>query len=151
MARSDIDWEQLRAEYETGTSQSELAKRYAISRTAIQKHIAKEGWLQDVSGTLDRMTEAKVAGVVAGCDPKKKADALDAEAAKRAEIVLKHRREWEEHTAMTEGIEDFEKAKLAKIMAETLRIRQDGERKAWNLDKEESANQQTTIIKLGNE
>ena len=151
MARLDIDWEQLRAEYEIGTSQNELAKKYDVARRTIQKRIAKEGWVQDVSDALKRMTEAKVAGVVAGSNPEKKAEALDAEAAKRAEIVLKHRREWEEHTAMTEGIEDFEKAKLAKIMAETLRIRQDGERRAWNLDKEEPANQQTTIIKLGNE
>ncbi len=65
------DWETIRAEYEAGASQSELAKRHGVSRKAIQKHITAEGWAQDISGTLDRLTEAKVAGVVAGCDPKK--------------------------------------------------------------------------------
>ncbi len=130
------DWETIRAEYEAGASQSELAKRHGVSRKAIQKHITAEGWAQDISGTLDRLTEAKVAGVVAGCDPKKKAAALDRAADAKAAVIMRHKEEWEQHqqlirAAVENG--DFDAAKLAKITAETIKIRQEGERKAWGI------------------
>jgi len=131
------DWETIRAEYEAGASQSELAKRYGVSRKAIQKHIQAETWMQDVSGAINRLTEAKVAGVVAGCDPKKKAEALDRAADAKAEVIRRHKTEWEEHKRIIQDAlkddGDFEKAKLAKILAETLKIRQEGERKAWGI------------------
>lgn len=130
------DWETIRAEYEAGASQSELAKRHGVSRKAIQKHITAEGWAQDISGTLDRLTEAKVAGVVAGCDPQKKAAALDRAADAKAAVIMRHKEEWEQHqqlirAAVENG--DFDAAKLAKITAETIKIRQEGERKAWGI------------------
>ena len=130
------DWETIRAEYEVGASQSKLAKRHGVSRKAIQKHIAAEGWVQDISGTLDRLTEAKVAGVVTGCDPKKKAAALDRAADAKAAVIMRHKEEWEQHqqlirAAVENG--DFDAAKLAKITAETIKIRQEGERKAWGI------------------
>lgn len=130
------DWETIRAEYEAGASQSDLAKRYGVSRKAIQKHIAAEGWTQDISGTLDRLTEAKVAGVVAGCDPKKKAAALDRAADARAAVIMRHKEEWEQHQQLIrKAVEnsDFDTAKLAKITAETIKIRQEGERRAWGI------------------
>ena len=74
-----IDWEQIRAEYETGATQSELSRAHGVSRAAIQKHIEAEGWTQDVEPAIQRKVAEKVAGVVAGCNPKKKAEALDAE------------------------------------------------------------------------
>lgn len=130
------DWETIRAEYEVGASQSELAKRHGVSRKAIQKHITAEGWAQDISGTLDRLTEAKVAGVVAGCDPKKKAAALDRAADAKAAVIMRHKAEWEQHQQLIrQAVEsgDFDAAKLAKITAETIKIRQEGERKAWGI------------------
>src|SRR6266704_1119289 len=42
LARSQ--WETIREEYEGGASQASLAKRYGISRKAVQNHITKEGW-----------------------------------------------------------------------------------------------------------
>ena len=126
--------ESIRAEYEVGASQSDLSKRYGVSRTAIQKRIRAEGWVQDISGTVNRMAEAKVAGVVAGCNPQKKAEALDRAAEAKAAVITRHQREWDRHQsimdeALSEG--SFDKAKLAKITAETIKIRQEGERKAW--------------------
>lgn len=130
------DWETIRAEYEAGASQSELAKRHGVSRTAIQKRIRSEGWMQDISGAINRLTEAKVAGVVAGCNPQKKAAALDRAADAKAAVILRHKEEWNKHQKLIEdalAAGDFEKAKLAKITAETIRIRQEGERKAWGI------------------
>lgn len=130
------DWETIRAEYEAGASQSDLSRRHKVSRGAIQKHIMAEGWAQDVTGTVNRMAEAKVAGVVAGCHPKKKAEALSRAADAKAAVMVRHKEEWERHQALIDealAAGDFDKAKLAKITAETLKIRQEGERRAWGI------------------
>lgn len=39
------DWQAIRIEYEQGASQASLAKRFSVSRKAIQNHIAKERWI----------------------------------------------------------------------------------------------------------
>ena len=62
----------------------------------------------------------------------KKLDAAEAKAA----VITRHQREWDRHQsimdeALSEG--SFDKAKLAKITAETIKIRQEGERKAWGI------------------
>lgn len=136
------DWEAIRAEYEAGASQADLSRRHGVSRKAIQKHIEAEGWMQDISGAIDRLTEARVAGVVAGCDPKKKAKALSRAADARAAVILRHKEEWDRHQALIDealSLGDFDRAKLAKITAETLKIRQEGERKAWGItDRQET-------------
>lgn len=61
----------------------------------------------------------------------------------RAALVVRHRAEWGMvrrlvHEALREasGMQGFEKAKIAKITAEVLRILQEGERRAWGLDAE---------------
>lgn len=136
MAAARFDWEKIRAEYEIGATQGELARRFGVSRAAIQKHIAAEQWQQDITSAVDRLTAAKVAGVVAGSNPKKKAEAIDKAAAEKAAVIARHKQEWENHQrliddALADG--DFNAAKLAKITAETIRIRQDGERKAWGI------------------
>lgn len=59
-------------------------------------------------------------------------------AAKRADIIGKHRKEWAAPRALSvEAVRErnFERAKLAKITAETLKLVQDGERRAWGIDR----------------
>lgn len=152
MARREIDWETIRAEYEAGSNQSELSRRHGVSRTAIQKRIDKEGWSQDVEPVIQRKVAEKVAGVVAGCNPQKKAEAIDAEASRRADVVQRHRDEWEEHKRLVDtaiGTNDFEAAKLAKITAETLKIRQEAERKAWAIDAQVAPVTNITVSQIG--
>ena len=50
-------------------------------------------------------------------------------------VLLRHREEWERHRPlMDEALSgDAEAVKLAKTVAETLKIRQEGERKAWGV------------------
>lgn len=130
------NWDKIRAEYEAGASQNSLAARYGISRPAIAKRIAREGWSQDITGTLDRLTQEKVAGLVAGCNPKKKAEALSRAADAKAAVIARHKAEWAAHQKLIDealAADDFAKAKLAKITAETIRIRQEGERRAWDI------------------
>lgn len=61
----------------------------------------------------------------------------------RAEVVVRHRKEWDVvGQLMNEALEkrhvdpadSFSRCKIAKITAETISLRQAGERKAWNLD-----------------
>lgn len=130
------DWETIRAEYEVGASQSDLARRHGVSRAAIQKHIRAEGWMQDVSGAINRMAEAKVAGVVAGSNQKKKAAALDRAADRKAEKIREQREVWDGlnrdiRESMQAG--DFERLKCLKIGSEALRNVQECERKAWGI------------------
>lgn len=138
---ANFDWETIRAEYEAGASQSELSKRHKVSRTAIQKRIKSEGWMQDVTGAINRLTEAKVAGVVAGCNPQKKAEALSRAAEDKAAVIRNHREAWggfkQEVKAALEA-NDFDRLKCLKIASETLRNAQECERKAWGItDKSE--------------
>lgn len=152
MARKQIDWETVRAEYEAGASQSDLSRRHGVSRKAIQNHIDADGWTQDIEPAIQRKVAEKVAGVVAGCDPKKKAIALDAEASRRADVVARHRDEWDEHKHLVDtaiGTKDFEAAKLAKITSETLKIRQEAERKAWSIDVQTPAVTNITVSSPG--
>lgn len=55
----------------------------------------------------------------------------------RAAVLDRHRKEWQAPRQLSyEAIKErnFERAKLAKISAETLMLIQSGERKAWGLD-----------------
>ena len=130
------DWETIRAEYEAGSSMGELSRRHGVDKAAISRRAKKEGWLTDLSEVVNRRAEAKVNGIVNTVDPKKRADAVDRAADAKAAVIFRHKEEWERHQqiindALTNN--DFELAKLAKITAETLKIRQEGERKAWGI------------------
>jgi hypothetical protein len=130
-------WAKIRHAYEAGETGSSLARRFPVTRAAIRKRAEKEGWTQDVEPVIRRMVAEKVAGLVPGATSEKKAEAMSQEASRRAAVVERHKREWDDHQRLIEDAinrGDFEAAKLAKITSETIRIRQDGERKAWSLD-----------------
>jgi hypothetical protein len=140
-------WESIRAEREAGASFPELAAKWGVSHQAIQKRAKAEGWGDgsDVADVIRRKVAEKVAGVVATYNPKKRAQAIDSAADRAAEVVRKHQAEWEEHRTRFGSVPaDFDDGKLAKISAEMLKIRQEGERRAWGLD--DAATQPTIVI-----
>lgn len=145
---ANFDWETIRAEYEAGASQSELSRRHGVSRAAIQKRIKSEGWMQDVTGAINRLMEAKVAGVVAGCNPQKKAEALSRAAEDKAAVIRNHREAWDgfkqEVKAALEA-NDFDRLKCLKIASETLRNAQECERKAWGIQDKPAETEQATV------
>ena len=148
-------WAEVRAEREaSGASFRDLSGRFGVSDVAILKRAKAEGWGdgKDVAEIVRRKVSEKVSGLVSTANPQKKAAALDAEAARGAEVVNRHR---EEPTAARERVyaglkahkasvtkEDktlaFEDLKAAKIAAEALAIIQAMERKAWGLDQTET-------------
>ena len=136
MRKQRYDWETIRAEYEAGSSMGKLSDKYGVDKAAISRRAKKEAWAQDVTGAVDRAVDAKVNGIVNTVDPEKKAAAIASAADEKVAVIIRHREEWETQRALvTTAIEknDFDKAKLAKITAETIKIRQEGERKAWGI------------------
>lgn len=130
-------WAEVRARREAGESFPSLANAFGISHQAIQKRAKDEGWGDgiDVGVAVRRKVAEKVAGVVAGGNPKKTAEILDAVAEKGAGIVRRQQEDWETHRQRFGSVPaDFEDGKLAKITAEMLKIRHDGERTAHHLD-----------------
>lgn len=140
MARLTADqWETVRAEREAGESFRSLADKYGVSHQAIQKRARAEDWGdgQNVSEIIRKKVAAKVAGLVAGGNRKKKAEALENAAQKGVEIVRRHQKDWDEHHRLftVAGVaESFEAGKSAKICAEMLAIRQKAERAAHGLE-----------------
>lgn len=136
MQKQRYDWETIRAEYETGVSMGKLSGKHGVDKAAISRRAKKEGWIQDVTGAVDRAVDAKVNGLVNIVDPEKKAAAIEAAADLKVTVINRHREEWGKHyeliIAAVEN-KDFDTAKLAKITAETLKIRQEAERKAWGI------------------
>ena len=158
-------WESVRAKREVGATFRELGAEFNISHQAIMKRSQREGWGDGSSlrAQIARKVDEKIAKVDSG-NLKKRAEAIDAEAARRAAVIDKHRDEWEAARQMAraakadhESVEDripadiedplerqqvllamkraaFENLKAAKIHTETVKIVQEGERKAWGLD-----------------
>lgn len=152
-AEPRFDWETIRAEYEAGSSMGALSRTYGVSKTAISKRARKEGWTQDVTEAVNRLVNAKVYGVVASVNQEKKAAAMAAAADERVAVIHRHQDEWRRHQAIIDEAlanNDFERAKLAKITAETIRIRQDGERRAWGIDltQQQQATQQAQVVNI---
>ena len=141
-------WETIRAEREaTGASFPALAAKHGISHQAIQKRAKDEGWHdgQDSAEAIRRKVADKVAGVVAGCNPQKRAEAIDAAADRVVAVVERHRAEWSVIGDLQAEAMDvrhinpdvaFGRAKFAKITAETLAIKQTNERKAHGLERD---------------
>lgn len=143
-------WETIRAEREAGASFPELAAKWGVSHQAIQKRAKAEGWGdgQDVGEIIRRKVAEKVAGVVAACNPKKRAEAINAAAERSAEIIKRHQEESNEirerlyaglkahRAAETKEQKQlaFEDLKAAKIASETLLNIHRAERQAWGLD-----------------
>ncbi|MBF0529197.1 MAG: hypothetical protein HQK55_07985 [Deltaproteobacteria bacterium] len=129
---------------------SALSRKHNVSRKAIQVHIRKDMWIQDVSSDLQRAVEAKVAGVVAGCDLRRKAGAIEAEAQRRADVEFRQRKDWEplqkKLNLCVSGLpekpeEEDSKLKTIKAMIATIKAAAEammtihgGERKSWRLD-----------------
>lgn len=140
MARTTADqWAEARAKREAGMSLSDVAKWLGVDRALVSRKATKEQWGDgsDLEEVIHRKVTEKVTGIVTPHDPKRLAEAIDAEAQKRVSVIERHKAEWDDHKGLMSSAvaeRDFETAKLAKITAETIAIRQAGERKAWGLD-----------------
>lgn len=144
------EWQAVRERWEadprTGYTWIIQEMNLSVSHVAVLKKARKDGWakkasLKSIVARAQTIADARVAGNVT--------PVTDSEAAElRSKIIAVHRKEWDEHRArftlddmlvtfkVTGEVarDGFAAARAAKAAAETIRIRQDGERKAWGLD-----------------
>ena len=150
-----------RALYEStpGMTLAKVAAETGIGKSTLERRANTEGWKKNYTRTdLQPLTGAAHAAAdkyqhkMAELGPEVTAEEKAAVVAEvveevaideRAKILDRHRREWAAPRAMSaEAVRmrerdpdgAFARAKMAKITAETLKIVQDGERKAWGID-----------------
>lgn len=154
------DWEQLREQWEADprVTHGDIAKIAKVSRQAVSKRAASEGWKkwvyddsvhEQAQAEADKRAEEEIRKEIARTDPYKPAHAKPTVGylaeqpedgiSMRAKILDRHRKEWDgARNFVYKAIQnsDMAKAKLGKITAETLQIIQKGERLAWGLESE---------------
>lgn len=136
-------WEEARAMRETGSTLTAVAAHFGIDRAGVSRRAKAENWSDgsDVSEVIRRKVTERAHGIVTSGDAKKRNEAINKAVDKAAEVVLRHKAEWQEHRSLfgvSEIKSDFNTGKSAKISAEMLMIRQKAERVAWGLDTQES-------------
>lgn len=156
---SPEEWRACRLKRETtGASFPALADEFGVSHQAIQKRAKAEGWSDGTDGNLlsnriarEKVATAKlkaaklqVAGEVAEKDAacnfaNERIDAIVAEAEEKAGVIMQHQADWKIHRESYAVDSDAELLRQGKLAAEMLKLRQDGERKAYGLDVEVQA------------
>ena len=134
------EWELARKKWEVGPALNfvDIAKELGVTRQAVQRRAKREGWTRRAT-TREVVEKAHVKADRSTADLHDVSDRKLTEVAVdlRAKVLERHRKEWDGvrqrvYEALRSG--DFDRAKLGKISAESIRIIQDGERKAWGLD-----------------
>lgn len=153
-------WTMVRQKYETDPrlSFADLASQFGISKQAIHKRATAEKWGRVVSlAELAARAQTKADRLVDGeVDATRLASireaGVDEAASRRAAVLDRHRREVDGprkivYQALQSG--DIEKARLAKAVAESLKIVQELERKAWGLDGDAQRGERVIVIERG--
>lgn len=162
---SDQRWLELQALWEREPKEDfgTIAERAGVSRERVRQKAAEMGWQRradlphvvavahmkadahflpaQVPGEEVRQAPA-VARPPAVPSARVEGTADERSSELRADIAVRHRREWGVVRALLNEavkVRDLGKAKLAKVAAETLKVTQDGERKAWGMDVPEGA------------
>lgn len=142
---SPEEWAGIRAKWETdprdGYTWIVTEMNLSVSDVAVLKRARKEGWAKKASlktiveraqAKADEKVSRKVSGKVS---PLTESESVDL----RADVIEKHREEWGDHRRLFTlqdmlGEDGLGVARVAKTAAEAIKIRQEGERKAWGLD-----------------
>lgn len=148
-----------------GMTMKAVAEETGIGKSTLERRANEEGWKKNYAAkALPPMTDAAHAiadrynGKLEEYGPEitdqQRQDvvadtvvevALDL----RGQLLERHRKEWAAPRKLAyEAMQrrDFELAKLAKISSETLKIVQDGERKAWGIDRGEGDDKKMTLV-----
>lgn len=137
-------WSAARIKWESDPAMTDhgLAAILGVSKQAVEQQRKKNKWQK--AGALQNVNErAQFAAdnlAKLGLD-KQKADSVNAAVEIRAKLLEQHREDWKEHReqfTLPDIAANFELGKSAKITAEMLKIRQEGERKAYGLDEQQT-------------
>lgn len=148
MARLTKDqWLIIRAEREaTGASFRVLAERHGVSDVAILKKSREEGWRDGTDGNAlaNKLAKEKVSGIVSAANISARTKSIEEAADKKADVILAQQADWELHRAAYDVNGETEKERLqnAKLAAEVLKLRHEGERKAYSISDDEAPKQE---------
>lgn len=134
------EWAEARQlwEMDSAATDTSVADKFGVTRQAVAQTRQKQKW-QKVGALATVTQRAQLAADAKTCAEQYPGDAIDAAVDIRADLLGNHRAEWAEHRRLfklADISESFEKGKSAKISAEMIRIRQDGERKAYGISDE---------------
>lgn len=131
-------WDDIKLAYETGFPVERLAERYSISVSTIKNKAKLNDWSIDAATTVAKKAEARLAGLPDPAETvEKQREVVEKAADEKAGIILAHRAEWRKHREWTETInkdDDIGEYRKAKLAAETIKLRQAGERAAWGFE-----------------
>lgn len=135
---TDDQWAEIRAKREgTGVSFKKLADEYGVSDAAIVKRASSEGWSDGSDGNAEANRRAfeKVSGIVSAANQKARLESIETAADIKADVIKAQQADWSLHreTFGPTTMEEFDRLKCAKISAEMLKIRHEGERKAYGI------------------
>lgn len=145
--------------YESGKmTVKQVAAEIGISSRTVERWAAADGW-ERVKPTPE-MTErahrvaSKLADTPENATPEQRQNALaavteDEVVAQRADLITRHRTEWRVIGGLiTESVKErnIDRAKLAETLARSMKLKQDGERRAWGLEAGEGDQKVHVII-----
>ena len=84
----------------------------------------------------------------AGALPRTPTAVRDGGGGEEEAVLERHRDEWRRHRRLVDAVMesvDYDQARVVKLLAETLRLRQEGERRAWGLDNRTDAGNAGTL------
>ena len=146
------EWAQARVAWETNPDMSDqaIAELFGITKQAVMEKRKRDEWarvgaMQNINQRAQLSADKTCLNLAIG---KVKSDTIDLAVEIRADVLDRHRADWAEHRNhfTVAGIaKDFELGKSAKITAEMLKIRQEGERKAFGLDEQQSTDNKTSL------
>ena len=144
-------WADARAMRESGKSYQDIADAIGCSAVLVHRKSKDEGWGDgsDLEEVIRAKALAKVNKIVNAVDPEKMAESIAAAADQVAEVITRHRTDLTGISAAAlDALDagDEKRAKIIKITAETLKIVQDCERRAWGIEPEPKAAQTTVNI-----
>ena len=135
----------------------QIAAEIGVSRRTVERWSAVDGWeriksTHKLSERAHRIA-SKLSEIPENSKQEEREKALKAVTEQlavdeRADVLVRHRREWQvSRVLMSEAVRErsTEKAKMAKMIAETTSIMQKGERLAWGLDTDVNTRVQVII------
>src|SRR5579872_2777429 len=136
----------------TGLSYANLGERFGVSDVAVMKQAKKESWGDGANANevANKLALERANGIVPDLHQNfaERAKSIDGAANKKAEVLLRHQADWDRHrdnypcTVVEENPDtgemivralNGEELKRAKLAAEMLRLRHEGERRAFGI------------------
>lgn len=155
MRLTEEEWAEVRALREsTGMSYRMLSEKFGVSDVAILKRSRKHGWTDGANANevANRLAQEKAAGIIPNrvVNFEQRTQSINEAADKKAAVLLRQQDDWEIHriafappeqgldadgepTAGESVPQRSGRLRDAKIAAEMLRVRHEGERRAYGI------------------